>query len=145
MTYGKLTNNQLITPKSIDLGGGQFITNPADEQYIAHGYKEVIDIQPTFANYNQVYTETETQIIVNYIEVVVPEMAWHEQTNFQIKFTADDLLDLLEEVPAMTEYTKTLTTYRDMMFRYFYVNFFNDMERELIEYYGGIVTERSEL
>ena len=70
---------------------------------------------------------------------------WHEHTNFQIKFTADDLLDLLEEVPALVEYTKTLTTYRDMMFRYFYVNFFNDMERELIEYYGGIVTERSEL
>lgn len=66
---------------------------------------------------------------------------WREDTNFQIKFTADDLLDLLEEVPAMIEYTKTLTTYRDMMFRYFYVNYFNDMERELIEYYGGIVTE----
>lgn len=70
---------------------------------------------------------------------------WHEQTNFQIKFTADDLLDILEEVPAMIEYTKTLTTYRDMMFRYFYVNYFNDMERELVTYYGGIVTERNEL
>ena len=68
--------------------------------------------------------------------------SWHEDTNFQIKFTADDLLDLLEEVPAMIEYTKTLTTYRDMMFRYFYVNFFNDMERELLERYGGVITER---
>ena len=140
-TYGKLINNQLITPKSIDLGGGQFITNPTDKQYIAHGYKEVVDIQPTFANYDRTHTETATQIIVTYVEVVVPEMAWHEDTNFQIKFTTDDLLDLLEEVPTMIEYTKTLTTYRDMMFRYFYVNYFNDMERELIEYFGGIVNE----
>ena len=143
MIYGKLTNNQLLTPKSIDLGGGQFITNPTNEQYIAHGYKEVVDIQPSFANYDKSYTETATQIFVNYVEVVVPPMVWHEDTQFQIKFTADGLLDLLEEVPAMIEYTKTLTIYRDMIFRYFYVNFFNDMERELIEYYGGIVTERS--
>ena len=142
MTYGKLTNNQLATPDSIPLGRGQFITNPTDEQYIDHGYKEVIDIQPTFANFDKSYTETDTQIIVNYVEVVAPKMVWHEDTNFQIKFTSEDLLDMLEEVPAMVEYTKTLTTYRDMMFRYFYVNYFVDMERELIEYYGGIINEK---
>ena len=141
-TYGKLTNNQLLTPKAIDLWGGQFITNPTSKQYIAHGYKEVIDIQPSFANYDKSYTETDTQIIVNYVEVVVEHEPWHEQTNFQIKFTTDDLLDMIEAVPQMADYTNSLTTYRDMMHRIFYVNFFNEGERELITYYGGIVNVR---
>ena len=141
--YGKLTNNQLSTPKSINLGGGQFITNPTAEQYIAHGFKEVIDTQPTFDNYEQSYTETDTQIIVNYVEVVVPPMAWHKDTQFQIKFRPMDLLDLLKSHKAMIEYTDSLTKYTDMMENvYYYVNYFNDMERELITYYGGIINEK---
>lgn len=71
---------------------------------------------------------------------------WHEDTQFQIKFRPMDLLDLLKAHKAMIEYTDSLTQYTDMMKNvYYYVNYFNDMERELITYYGGIVTERSEL
>ena len=139
MTYGKLTNNQLITPQSISLGGGQFITNPTDAQFIAHGYKEVIDIQPTFDNYERSYTETDTQIIVNYVEVVAPEMTWHEQTNFQIKFTERNLRLMLGRVPDMVYYTNTLEDYDDMMGNvYFYVNNINDEELPLLKVYAEI-------
>jgi hypothetical protein len=90
-----------------------------------------------------VYEETDTQIIVSYVEIPIIQEPWHEATNFQIKFNSNDLLDMLKEVPAMIEYTHTLTEYRDMFYRYFYVNYFNDMERELIEYYGGIINEKN--
>jgi len=142
-TYGKLTNNQLITPDSIPLGRGQFITNPTDEEYIDHGYKEVIDIKPSFANYDKSYTELETQIVVSYIEVPIPEMAWHEDTNFQIKFTEKQLRYLFLEVPAMVMDFKSLEDYEDMIGNiYFYVNELSDEDRQLIENFGGIITER---
>lgn len=67
---------------------------------------------------------------------------WHENTDFQIKFTTEDLLDMIEAVPQMANYTNSLTTYRDMMHRIFYVNFFNEGERELITYFGGIINEK---
>jgi len=98
--YGKITNNQLITPKSISLGGGQFITNPTDEQYIAHGYKEVIDIQPTFTNYERSYTETDTQIIVNYTEVIITEQ-WGYETAYKIKMNSDSFVAMTSEVNAI--------------------------------------------
>lgn len=69
---------------------------------------------------------------------------WHELTNFQIKFTPIDLLDLVTEHRAMVDYTDNLVQHKDNNDNiYYYVNYFNDMERELIEYYGAIVTERS--
>lgn len=138
----KLISGQLVKITSISLDRGGVICNPRENDLIDYGCKELIrPEQPTFA-YTEEYEENETQIIVKYVEVPQVVELWHENTNFQIKITADDLLDLLEEVPAMVEYTKTLTTYRDMMFRYFYVNFFVDMERELLERYGGVITER---
>ena len=141
--YGKITNNRLITPKLIDLGGGQFITNPTAEQYIAHGYKEVVDIQPIFANYEQSYTETDTQIIVNYVEVIVPMMAWHEDTNFQIRLTEKQLRYLFLEVPAMVMDFKSLEDYEDMMGNiYFYVNEWSDEDRQLIEKFGGVIESK---
>ena len=68
---------------------------------------------------------------------------WHEDTNFQIKFAPVDLLELLRDVPFMIEYTSTLNTYVDEFGnQYLYVNYFVDMERELCERYGAIITER---
>ena len=68
---------------------------------------------------------------------------WHEDTKYQIKFAPVDLLELLIEVPAMIEYTSTLNTYVDEFGnQYLYVNYFVDMERELCERYGAIITER---
>lgn len=79
---------------------------------------------------------TNLSVIDEYIE-------WHENTNFQIKFTPSDLLDLLKAHKAMIDYTDSLTQYTDLMDNvYFYVNYFNDMERELITYYGGIINEK---
>lgn len=70
---------------------------------------------------------------------------WHELTNFQIKFGIEDLLDMIKAVPAMADYTNTLITYEEPNYRYFYVNFFNEGERELITYFGGIINERSNI
>lgn len=69
---------------------------------------------------------------------------WHEDANFQIKFRPMDLLDLLDAHNQMIEYTKSLKKYTDMMENvYYYVNYFNEMERELITYYGGIINEKN--
>lgn len=99
--YGKLINNQLFTPNSIDLGGGQFITNPTDEQYIEYGLKEVIDVTPYFVNFDKIYTETDTQIIVNYVEVQPPAEVWEYQTNFKIKMNSDRFVAMVSEVNAI--------------------------------------------
>ena len=71
---------------------------------------------------------------------------WHEDTRYQIKFAPVDLLELLRDVPVMIEYTSTLNTYVDEFGnQYLYVNYFVDMERELCERYGAIITERNKL
>ena len=141
--YGKLIDGKLATPDSIPLGRGQFITNPTNEQYIAHGYKEVIDIKPDFVNYDRIYTELETQIVVSYIEVPIPEMAWHEDTNFQIRLTEKQLRYLFLEVPAMVMDFKSLEDYEDFMGNiYFYVNELNDEDRQLIENFGGVIESK---
>lgn len=68
---------------------------------------------------------------------------WDEDTQYQIKFAPVDLLELLRDVPSMIEYTSTLTTYVDEFGnQYLYVNYFVDMEKELCERYGAIITER---
>lgn len=98
--YGKLTNDQLITPNYIPLERGMGISNPTDKQYIAHGYKEVVDIQPTFANYEKSYTETDTQIIVNYTKIIITEQCSYE-TAYKIKMNSDRFVAMTSEVNAI--------------------------------------------
>ena len=72
--YGKLIDNELIyaSTKAI-IVDGMVITNPRPEDYINAGYKEIIFHYPEDAEqeYEPVYTETETQIIVDYRSVNV--------------------------------------------------------------------------
>jgi hypothetical protein len=139
----KLINNRPKEIKYIPLESGGGITNPNEEQLIDFGCKEWIRPEPQ-ANCEEIFTENETQIISTWVEIPKIIEPWHEETNFQIKFRPMDLLELLKNHKAMIEYTDTLTQYTDMMENvYYYVNFFNEMERELIEYYGGIVNEKN--
>lgn len=82
-----------------------------------------------------------------YQEIIDPnDYTWHEQKKYQIKFAPIDLLELLKEVPAMIDYVNTLTVYSDEFGnQYLYVNYFVDMEKELCERYGAIITERNNI
>jgi len=142
MRNHKLINNRPKEIKYISLESGGGITNPNEQQLIAFGCKEWIRPEPQ-PNCKEIFTENETQIISTWVEITIVQPIWHEETNFQIRFNAEDLLDMLESVPQMIEYTAKLTTYKDMFYRIFYVNYFNEGERELIEYYGGIVNEKN--
>lgn len=139
--YGRMTNGQLEIVTYIDHENGRTIgINSKTAQLF--GLKEIVDVKPDFYNYDVSYTETNTQIIVNYVEVVVAPMAWHEDTNFQIKFRPMDLIELLAEHKGMIEYTDTLKRYTDIFENvYFYVNYFTDMEKELIDRFA-IVTPK---
>ena len=67
--YGKLIDGQLKYASTIAIiVDGMVITNPRPEDYINAGYKEIIFHYPEDAEqeYEPVYTETETQIIVDY-------------------------------------------------------------------------------
>ena len=140
--FGKLINGQLSIPTAI-LIGNDWTTNPNEKQSVEAGYKEVVRAEYPSYPFSERYEETETQIIVHYDEIVIPERPWDEDTRYQIKFAPVDLLELLIEVPAMIEYTSTLNTYVDEFGnQYLYVNYFVDMERELCERYGAIITER---
>ena len=140
--FGKLINGQLITSSAI-LIDNDWTTNPNEAQYISQGYKDVVRSDYPSHPFTERYEETETQIIIHYDEIVIPERPWNEQTRYQIKFAPVDLLELLIEVPAMIEYTNALTTYVDEFGnQYLYVNYFVDMEKELCERYGAIITER---
>lgn len=139
--YGKIINNQLITPQSIDLGRGQFTTNPTAEQYIEHGYKEVIDTHPTFANYDKSYTETDTQIIVNYVEVIITEQCSYE-TAYKIKMNSDRFVAMTSEVNAILP---DLSNNVSMMgVTEIYLDKVDDELRTLLNYFDGnlVIIER---
>lgn len=64
----KLENGHLIK-ESIIHDGNTIIVNPRDEEYLAHGYKEVEDNRlPEKEGYYQrpTYTEEENKIVANY-------------------------------------------------------------------------------
>lgn len=142
MIYGKIIDGKLVTSKAISLGCGQFITNPTDKQYIEHRYKEVIDIQPSFANYETSYTETETQIIVKYVEVVVPMMVWHKETNFQIKLTPLQNANMLKKHPSMAMYASVLPCFIEFDFVYLYANYIKDEDKLKLQEFNAIITNK---
>ena len=77
--------------------------------------------------------------LIEYYEEVYNGEPWHKDTNFQIKIRPIDLIELLEEHKGMIEYTSTLKRYTDLMDNvYFYVNYFTDMEKELIERFATV-------
>jgi hypothetical protein len=139
MRNHKLINNRPKEITYIDLKGGGRNICPNEKDLIAFGCKELVRPEPPTYNYNEVYEETDTQIIVSYVEIPIIETPWHKDTNFQIKFRPIDLIELLEEHKGMIEYTSTLKRYTDLMDNvYFYVNYFTDMEKELIERFATV-------
>jgi len=70
--YGKLINGKLeyASTKAI-ITGELIITNPQREDYLANGYKEIINNAPKDAEkeYEEEYEEQEDKIIINYKEV----------------------------------------------------------------------------
>lgn len=71
--YAKLENGKLIyAPKNLKLGDKLILNfNKNVELMQQHGYKEVVDIKPTYDNNTHYltvdgYTEDENNIIVNY-------------------------------------------------------------------------------
>ena len=101
--------------------------------------KQAIDIQLPFTGFENI----ESQVYAYLVDFEYNGEIWHEDTNFQIKFTEKQLRYLFLEVPAMVMDFKSLEDYEDMMGNiYFYVNELSDEDRQLIENFGGIITER---
>lgn len=70
--YGKLLDGGLVyASKKAIVVDDVVITNPKHEDYIRAGYKKIINNPPEDADkeYEPYYTETETEIIINYREV----------------------------------------------------------------------------
>ena len=139
--YGKLTNNHLITPKSIDLGDGQWITNPTDEQYIAHGYKLVN--RSEFPNYSfmETYEETETEITVIYAEVITPDI-WYYNTAIKVKMNSDRFVAMVSEVNAIVpDVSRNVSNFG---ITEIYLDVIDDEFRTLVTYFDEnvIITER---
>jgi len=70
--YGKLVNGNIeyASTKAI-ITDEQIITNPQREDYLANGYKEIVNNAPQDAEkeYIPEYIEQEDKIIINYKEV----------------------------------------------------------------------------
>ena len=70
--YGKLEDGELkYASKVAIVNGDMIVTNPKEEDYVAAGYKLVVDNAPQDAEkeYTPEYTEEEDKIIINYNEV----------------------------------------------------------------------------
>jgi len=139
--YGKLTNNQLDVVTFIDHGNSRTIGINAEtaQQF---GLKEIVDVKPNFYNYEVSYTETDTQIIVNYVEVVVPLEPWHEQTNFQIKITPLQNAYMNSLAPYMAQLTSTFIMHDDCMFIYFYTDEISEEDKITINFFGGEINDK---
>jgi hypothetical protein len=141
----KLINGRPKEIKYIPLATSGGITNPNEQQLIDFGCKEWIRPEPQ-PNCEEVFTENETQIISTWVKLPIVQPIWHEQTNFQIKFTERNLRYMLGRDPYMAFYTQTLEDYEDLMGNvYFYVNRINDEELSLLKQYAEIFDKKGNL
>ena len=146
MIAWKLIDGKLTKITYIDLENGGRIICPNEQQLIEFGCKELIYLEQPTITPNQYltesYIENETQIIVDWVVNNIP-IVWHEPNcNFQIKFTHKDLISLIDDMPAFIQYRETLTKYEDEFHVYYYVNYFDGMDKEALEFYGAIITEK---
>jgi hypothetical protein len=143
MRNHKLTNGRPKEIKCIPLGNGQFTTNPTEQQLIAFGCKEWIRPEPQ-PNCEEIFTENETQIISTWVEIPIVQPIWHEETNFQIKFTYKQLSTMYELTQSMTDYFSLCQPYEDMMGNcLYYIDEITDEDRITIEYFGGIIYDKN--
>lgn len=72
MDFGKLVDGKLVyaSKDAIFTDDGMVITNPTEEHYKKHGYKEVVIHSPDNddKNYVPTYVEEDDKIIVDYKE-----------------------------------------------------------------------------
>ena len=142
----KLIDGIPIEITYIQLDNGGRVICPNEQQLIDYGCKELIYTEQPTITANQylaeTYSENETQIIIDWVINEVP-IIWHEPNcNFQIKFTHKDLISLIDDMPAFVQYRETLTKYEDEFHVYYYVNYFDGMDKEALEFYGAIITAK---
>ena len=141
MNYGKLNNGQLEVITFIDHDNSRTIGINAEtaQQF---GLKEIVDIKPTFYNYEVNYSETDTQIIVNYTEVQPPAEAWEYQTNFKIKMSSDRFVAMVSEVNAIVpDVSRNVSNFG---ITEIYLDVIDDEFRTLVNYFDEniIIIER---
>ena len=139
--YGKLNNGQLEIVTYIDHGNSRTIGINAEtaQQF---GLKEIVDVKPDFYNYEVNYTETDTQIIVNYTEVQPPAEVWEYQTNFKIKMNSDRFVAMVSEVNAIVpDVSRNVSMFGVTEI---YLDVIDDEFRTLVTYFDEnvIITER---
>ena len=138
--YGKLTNNQLEIVTFIDHGNSRTIGINADTAQL-FGLKEIVDVKPDFYNYEVSYTETDTQIIVNYTEVQPPAEVWEYQTNFKIKMNSDRFVAMVSEVNAIIpDVSQNVSNFG---ITEIYLDAIDDEFRTLVNYFGGEIYDRT--
>ena len=141
MNYGKLNNGQLEVITFIDHDNSRTIGINAEtaEQF---GLKEIVDIKPGFYNYEVTYTETDTQIIVNYTEIQPPAEVWEYQTNFKIKMNSDRFVAMVSEVNAIVpDVSRNVSNFG---ITEIYLDVIDDEFRTLVNYFDEniIIIER---
>ena len=138
--YGRITNGQLEIVTYIDHGNGRTIGINA-ETAERFGLKEIADIKPDFYNYEVSYTETDIQIIVNYIEVQPPAEVWEYQTKFKIKMNSDRFVAMVSEVNAIVPDVSMNVS--NLGITEIYLDVIDEQFRTLVNYYGGEIYDRT--
>lgn len=112
--YAKLIDGNLVQAPTNYAGVSNF--NQDEALMLEHGYKPVIESVHPEGNYRPVYTETETEIIQSWEEVVVPE----EDRARMLRNVRDSLLaetdkTMLPDYPVTDEEREKYKAYRQYL------------------------------